>query len=88
MQSKPDDDDEQVDVTMQFLSNFSSWTHLRRMVSWLLRFKTLLAELARQRRQLRAVFGDSSSDKERLEARIRRRDAEGQNAVSTRASFG
>lgn len=38
---------EQTDLVMRFISHFSSWNRLKRMVGWLLRFKSLLGYLSR-----------------------------------------
>ena len=61
---------EQVDTIMRFISYFSSWIQLKRMVGWILRFKTLLVDLVRKRKQLKAVLVQSGLDKEQLKGKL------------------
>lgn len=42
----------EVDATTRLMNHFSSWTHLKRAVAWILRFKNLLVSLSQKTRQL------------------------------------
>lgn len=43
----------------QWMNHYSSWTALKRAVSWLLKLKDLLKELKEKTKELQAVNGDS-----------------------------
>ncbi|XP_034530056.1 uncharacterized protein LOC117805434 [Notolabrus celidotus] len=62
--------DEQTGLVMRFICYFSSWIKLKRMVCWLLRFKTLLLALSQRRKQLRAAFAQSGLSERQLEERL------------------
>lgn len=59
----------QRDGVMSFISYFYSSSHLKRMVAWFLRLKSLLLELSKKKKQLKESF-DSSSAEEALEEEL------------------
>lgn len=61
---------ERTDAIMHFINHFSSWVQLKRMVGWLLRFKSLLRDLAQLRKHFKAVLAQSGLDKVQLERRL------------------
>ncbi|KAF7659396.1 hypothetical protein LDENG_00298810, partial [Lucifuga dentata] len=42
---------EEIDAVTYMIHYFSSWTHLKKSVAWILRFKSLLLSLCQKKRQ-------------------------------------
>lgn len=48
-----------MDVTTHFIQYFSSWSHLKRSVAWILRYKQLLLSLSQKRKSLKMALTQS-----------------------------
>ncbi|XP_042264714.1 uncharacterized protein LOC121895540 [Thunnus maccoyii] len=53
---------EEVDAVTRMIHYFDSWTHLRKSVAWILRFKTWLLSVCQKRRQLSMALAQSDLD--------------------------
>ena len=53
---------EEVDAVTRMIHCFDSWTHLRKSVAWILRFKTWLLSVCQKRRQLSMALAQSDLD--------------------------
>lgn len=55
---------EDVDAVTCMIHYFNSWTHLRKSMAWILRFKTWLLSLSHKRRQRHMTLAQSDLDEE------------------------
>ncbi len=63
---------EEVDAVTHMINYFGSWTHLRKSVAWILRFKTWLWSLCQKRRQLSMALAQSDLDVEQRRRSLER----------------
>lgn len=64
--------EEGTDAVTRLINHFSSWTHLKKMVGWILKFKSLLLCLSQKRKQLCVMFAQSGLEKDQQEREIKR----------------
>ncbi|GAA6094046.1 uncharacterized protein LOC117805176 [Tachysurus ichikawai] len=73
--------EEDMDVLMQFIQYFSSWTLLKRSVAWILRFKQLLINLSQKRKSLRMSLTQTNMDETQQKQQLKEEMEEIKNVV-------
>lgn len=59
--------EEEMDAGTRLINHFFSWIHLRKVVGWILKFKSLLLYLSQKRKQLSVTLTQSGLDKDQQE---------------------
>ncbi|KAK0143556.1 hypothetical protein N1851_018296 [Merluccius polli] len=61
--------EEEMDAVTRMINHFSSWIHLKKMVGWILKFKSLL--LSQKRKQLSVTLAQYGLDKDQQERKMK-----------------